>query len=181
MVFQVPRSPLQSQHYHTGLSQVKAMRSHSLDGVERIAIAESYEYERLNEDELHIILPGAWAHYSLSVQWDHKTETLAFFMSFDGHIWTSRSEDICRLVLLLNTRVHIGHFDYWEENAALVYRYSIPLSGGAVLNADQIMCVLAQALEAAERGYPACQYVLWSGKTPEEALNRVLMDISAAT
>jgi hypothetical protein len=34
------------------------------------------------------------------------------------------------------------------------------------------------ALDAAERGYPACQYVIWAGESPEDALTRALVDLA---
>jgi len=39
--------------------------------------------------------------------------------------------------------------------------------------------MIALALDAAERGYPACQYVIWAGKSPEDALTSALVDLAA--
>ena len=58
----------------------------------------------------------------------------------------------------------VGIFDFWDKDSALVYRNTLSLAGGANLRTEQAMALLASALDAAERGYPACQYVVWAGK-----------------
>jgi hypothetical protein len=80
---------------------------------------------------------------------------------------------------LINERLAAGHFDYWDKNEALVYRNSVSLRGGATLRTEQAMDMIALALDAAERGYPACQYVIWAGKSPEDALTSALVDLAA--
>ena len=44
---------------------------------------------------------------------------------------------------------------------------------------DQAIDVMSQSLDAAERGFPAAQYVIWAGKSPEDALAEALVDIAA--
>ena len=68
---------------------------------------------------------------------------------------------------------------YWDKNKSLVYRDSISLRGGANLKTEQAMDMIALALDAAERGYPACQYVIWAGKSPEYALTSALVDLES--
>jgi hypothetical protein len=53
------------------------------------------------------------------------------------------------------------------------------LRGGAKIGIDQALDLMSQALDAAERGYPAAQYVIWAGKTPEDALAEALVDIAS--
>jgi len=42
------------------------------------------------------------------------------------------------------------------------------------------MDIIAMALDAAECGFPASQYVIWAGQTPEDALNKALIETAAA-
>ena len=80
---------------------------------------------------------------------------------------------------LINERLVSGHFDYWPSSGGLIYRNSQSLRGGARLKIEQAQDLIAMALDAAERGYPACQYVVWAGKSPEDALTSALVDIAA--
>ena len=106
-------------------------------------------------------------------------EQVDLYLLFEGRTPGGRSDDICRLLTLLNERLTSGHFDFWEKDSALVFRSSINLAGGAKLGVEQAMALLASALDAGERGYPACQYVVWAGKSPEDAVNTVLLDLAA--
>ena len=154
-------------------------RVNPLDVFERLCIAEHYDYERQLGDELHVSLPGLWCHHDLILTWDSKAEAISLYLAFDGRTPGGRSDDICRLISLLNERLIHGHFDYWDKNNALVYRHSHSLRGGAKLLIEQAQDLIAQSLDAAERGYPACQYVIWAGKSPEDALTSALVDLAA--
>lgn len=164
---------------NSSLSGAVALRDNPLDVLERIAVAENYDYERIAGGEIHLSVSGLWCEHDISLTWDSRTEVVQLFLMFEGRVPGGRSDDICRLMSLLNERLSAGHFDYWDKNAALVYRNSMSLSGGAVLKTEQAMSLLALALDAAERGYPACQYVVWAGKSPEEALTSALIDLAA--
>lgn len=161
------------------LNASKAMRANPLMIFERLSIAEHYEFERVGENELHISLGGLWCDHDVSLVWNREQEHIGLFLMLDGRSPGGRSDDMCRLLSLLNERQHSGHFDFWDKDSALVFRNSLLLSGGARLKVEQAMALLASALDAAERGYPACQYVAWAGKTPEEAIDTALLDIAA--
>ena len=162
-----------------GLSAVLAARENPLSVFERLCIAEHYEYERISDVELHVSLPGLWCHHDVSLTWDGDTEQLQLFLIFDGRTPGGRSDDMCRLMSLINERLTVGHFDFWEKTGTLVYRNAQSLRGGARLKTEQAQDLIALALDAAERGYPACQYVVWAGKSPEDALTSALVDLAA--
>ena len=90
-----------------------------------------------------------------------------------------RTDEICRLMSLLNERLNGGHFDYWDRHASLVFRNGVTLRGGAKLGLEQAMDLMAQAVDAAECGFPASQYVIWAGKSPEDALSDALDEMAA--
>ncbi len=161
------------------LAGMYGVRGNPLDVFERLSIAENYDFERVNPMELHMSVPGLWCDHDISLTWDVSGEIIQLFLTFDGRVPGGRSNDICRLMSLLNERLSSGHFDYWDKNAALVYRNSMSLSGGATLKTEQAMMMIAHAMDGAERGYPACQYVVWAGKSPEDALTSSLIDLAA--
>jgi len=117
------------------LNTTLSSRNNPIDVFLRLATAENYDYEA--------------------------TEQIQIFLVFEGRTPGGRSNDICRLMSLINERLKAGHFDYWEKNQALVYRNAVSLRGGATLKTEQAMDMLAHALDAAERGYPACQFIIW--------------------
>ncbi len=161
------------------LGTAAALRHNPIDTFLRIATAEGYRFEREDENALHVELHGVHCNYELSLSWNPSDENLALFILFDGRVPGGRNDAMCRLLSLLNERLVAGHFDLWNQTKGLVYRHAISLKGGAKLSTDQAMDVMAQALDAAEKGYPAAQYVIWAGKSPEDALAEALVDLAA--
>lgn len=162
------------------LQSAMAVRSCPISAFERLCIAENYPYERLNATDMHIRMPGLWCDHEISICWMPQKELLKLHLAFSGRTLGGRSDDMCRLLSLINERLNVGHFDYWQKHGTLVYRDSMSLCGGASVKMEQVMSMLASALDAAERGYPACQYVMWAGQSPEEALNSALVDIAGS-
>lgn len=161
------------------LKAAVSLRANPIDTFARIATAESLRSEREGPNGIHIDMHGVHCDHDLSISWDPAEESVALFILFDGRIPGGRSDDICRLLSLLNERLVAGHFDFYARTSSLIYRHALSLKGGAALTTDQALDVMSQALEAAEAGYPAAQYVVWAGKTPEDALANALEDIAA--
>jgi len=170
----------QSIRPQPSLAAVLPNRANPLDVFERIAIAEHYDYERLDVFEINISLRGRWGSHDLSLRWSAAEEHIQVFLILESRSPSGRTDAICRLMSLLNERLRAGHFDYWDRNASMVFRHNISLRGGAKLGVEQAMDIISTALHAAESGFPASQYVIWAGKTPEEALSHTLTDSTTA-
>lgn len=161
------------------VSSIDFIGQNPLDVFWRVAIAENYERERICLNELHLSVPGHWCDHHVALSWCPEEEMLKLFLAFDSKVPGGRSDHICRLMALINERLCVGHFDYWGLDDSLVYRDAVLLSGKARLGAAQAMAMIASALSAAEKGYPACQYVLWAGMSPEEALDTAIVEKAA--
>ena len=77
---------------------------------------------------------------------------------------------------LINEQLFMGHFDLWRQDGALMFRNGLLLNGGAKATSEQCEAMLFMALEACERYYPAFQFVIWAGKSAEEAIAACLID-----
>lgn len=170
-------SPLPAGNLTTeGLvKSIDYIRQNPLDVFGRIALAENYDRERISARELHISMPGQFTDHHLTLSWNPAEEALQLFLIFDGKLPGKRSDDICRLLSLVNERLAAGHFVYWSKDDALVYRNTITLAGEQRLSVDQALSMLAAAQKAAETGYPACQFMLWAGQSPEDAIDSALL------
>lgn len=162
------------------LNAVLPSRINPLDVFERIAIAENYDYERLDVFEVNVSLSGRWGLHDLSLRWDAAEEQVQVFLVLESRSPSGRTQELTSLMALLNERLRAGHFDYWTRNASLVYRHNISLKGGASLGVEQAMDIMAMAINAAEWGFPASQYVIWARQTPEQALNKALLEASTS-
>ncbi|MGE0603755.1 MAG: YbjN domain-containing protein, partial [Xanthobacteraceae bacterium] len=70
----------------------------------------------------------------------------------------------------------LGHFDLWSEEGLVMYRDGLVLSGGAEASGRQCEALLENAVSAAERYYPAFQFVIWAGKNAREAMDATLFE-----
>jgi len=156
------------------------LRLNPIEVVARLATAEHYAVERFGADEIHMQVPGFWCDYTLTFAFDRDAERLSLAIVFDGKLVGGRGDEIFRLLGLLNEQLSAGHFDFWAKTRSLVYRQAVSLAGGAELRIEQAMALVAGALDAAERGHPAFQYVIWAGNSPEDALARVNEDLQGA-
>ncbi len=161
------------------LNGMDAFRGNPIAVFERLSLAEGYDLERKADNEIELSIPGLWCDHNISVIWNSASEHVQCFLMFDSKIPGGRSNDLCRLISLINENLAAGHFEYSDQFKTLVYRNALSLKGGAKLKIEQAMDLIANALDGAERGYPACQYVVWAGKSPEDALNSALMDLAA--
>jgi hypothetical protein len=147
-----------------------------LDSVERAAIELNADYERHDDDELRLVVQGSACDVQVFVTWRPEIDMLLFCASFDLKIADSRVNDVARLIMLINERLLLGSFDLWSETGMLLHRLTVPLAGNAYFSPLQALQVLESTREACERFYPAFNYVLWAGKSPQEALEAVLFE-----
>lgn len=160
------------------LQSIDVIVQNPLDVLSRLALAEGFDRERISETDLHIGLPGFWCDHHVSLGWNEADGMLQMYLIFETRVPAERAPCIRDLISKLNARLTLGHFDYWDADQALVYRQSTCLSGQARLNTAQAMTLIAAATEAAEKAYAATQYVLWAGKSSDEAIEQALIDIA---
>lgn len=147
-----------------------------LDIVEQVVIAEQFAYERSDDGELHVSTPGAWQEHHIWFAWSPSVETLHVCLGADVKAPAQRRADVCDLIARLNERLWLGHFDIWADDGAIVYRHALVLPTGARLEAGQVAAMLAAAVEAGERFYPAFNFLMWAGKSPDEAVSAALFE-----
>jgi len=70
----------------------------------------------------------------------------------------------------------LGHFAIWADEGVPMFRHAVLLRGKGGACAEQIEDLVDIALNESERFYPAFQFVLWGGKTPDDAIAAALLD-----
>ena len=76
---------------------------------------------------------------------------------------------------LVNEQLYFGHFDIWRQDGSIVFRNGLILAGGAEANEAQCESLIRIAIEACERYFPPLQFVMWAGKSAEEAIASSLL------
>jgi hypothetical protein len=151
--------------------------SHPLAVVEDIAAHNNWSFERSGEDEITIVSKGEWTDYQLSFTWMGEIEALHLACAFDMKIPPARRGEVQKLIALVNEQLWVGHFDLWLHTGMIMHRQALVLPNGMSASTAQCEAMLSNAILACERYYPALNFVVWAGKTPQEAMAAAMFDV----
>lgn len=147
-----------------------------VDLIEQIAASHDWAFDRSGEDEITISVTGSWCDYNISLSWMGALEALHLACAFDFKIQERPKNEVMRLLALVNEQLWLGHFDLWQAEGIVMYRNALLLTEGMEAGMGQLEAMLGAAVDSCERYYQAFQFVIWAGKTPEEALAAVLFE-----
>ena len=153
-----------------------ARHPHPVDLIEQVANDNEWAFERTGDDEIAISVAGHWSDYHVSFSWMEDFEALHLACAFDVKVPEARHHEVLKLLAIVNEQLWVGHFDLWTDEGMVMYRNALVLAGGATASGRQCEALLKSALEAAERCFPAFQYVIWAGKTAKEAMDATLFE-----
>jgi hypothetical protein len=162
----------------THLEVGPVIRANPLDVVERIAVSHEWSFERAGDDEITIVVRGKWTDYQVSYTWMTEIEALHVACAFEFKVPERRHVEMLQLLSMINEQLWIGHFDLWIQDGIVMYRNALVLSGGVTACDAQCETLLASALDACERYFPAYQFVVWAGKPAREALDAAMFETS---
>ena len=80
------------------------------------------------------------------------------------------------LLAKANERLWVGHFGMDEETGMPVYRQTVLLRGTPSASAESVEDMVDIAITECERFFPAFQFVLWGGKSADEALDAAMLE-----
>jgi hypothetical protein len=143
---------------------------HPIDIVETLAEHHAWEFDRVTDDQIAMAVEGQWRTYSLTLAWSPQDETLRLICTFEMEPPEDKLSELYDVLNRCNDMVWTGAFTYWLEQKLMVWRYGLLLSGGQIAGPEQIDRLIASAVMAAERFYPAFQMVAWGGNTPADAM-----------
>ena len=151
-------------------------RTNPLAVVEDIASDNNWAFERSGEDEVTIVTKGQWTDYQLSFTWMGEIEALHLACAFDMKIPQARRAEVQRLVAAINEQLWVGHFDLWTHTGMIMHRQALVLPNRMIASTSQCEVTVDGALHGCERYYPAFQFVVWAGKSAEDAMNAAMFD-----
>ncbi|MFD2264806.1 YbjN domain-containing protein [Lacibacterium aquatile] len=161
----------------TGLATGQEIPANPLDIVEEIIAANDWPFDRASDDELVAESRGRWCDYRLFFVWRDDVSALHVSCAFDLKVPQTRRREVNDLLSLLNEKLWIGHFDITAEEGMPAFRHTLPLRGlPAGASVEQLEDVVDAALTECERFYPAFQFVVWGGKSANEAMEAALFE-----
>ncbi len=141
-----------------------------LDVVERVLAAENLAFDRTDDGDLAFALTGDWKDFELWFAWRPEADCLQLCLSVDIKASKEQRDSAHALINLINQRVWLGHFEVWADDGEIVFRHAMALPDGERPSMAQTASMIDAAMEAADRFYPAFDFLITGGKTPEEAM-----------
>jgi hypothetical protein len=141
-----------------------------LDVVERVLAAENLSFDRTDDGDLAFALTGDWKDFELWFAWRPEADCLQLCLSVDLKAGKAMRDAANSLVNLINQRVWLGHFEVWADDGEIVFRHALSLPDGERPSMAQTASMIDAAMEAADRFYPAFDFLISGGKSPEDAM-----------
>src|SRR5216683_768648 len=131
-----------------------------LDVVERVLSAENLTFERTEDGDLAFTLAGDWKDYELWFAWRPEADCLQLCLSIDMKADKALRGAAQELINLVNQRVWLGHFEVWADDGEVVFRHAMALPEGDRPSMAQTASMIDAAVEAADRFYPAFDFLI---------------------
>ncbi len=153
-----------------------AVPANPIETIEAIARLSDLDAVRASDTELHVNLSGSWRDVSMWFAWRAEAQVLQIGAPLEMRVPAAMRGEVHKLLALINERLWLGHFDLWDQDQGLIYRNGAVLPEGQTMDSSQAEILLRGAMEAFEKFYPAFNYVVWGGKTAEEALEASILE-----
>jgi hypothetical protein len=148
----------------------------ALDVVEQTLLGAEWACERSEENVIQCAAITKWGEFGGMFVWREQPASLNFSLTLDLRAPHAKQAAISDLLRRMNERLWLGHFDYWNEEGVAVFRHTIPMLDRIAPEQGEITALLAAALEAADQFLPAFNFVVWAGKSAEEAVAAVVFE-----
>ena len=148
----------------------------AMDVVEQTLLAADWACERSEEGMIHCASMTKWGEFGGMFAWRDEPASLNFSLTLDLRAPNAKQSAISDLLRRINERLWLGHFDYWNDEGVAVFRHTIPMFDRIAPDPGEIAAVLTAALEAADQFLPAFNFVVWAGKSAEEAVAAVAFE-----
>jgi len=146
-----------------------------LDVVEHVLQAENLQFDRTEDGDLAFTLAGDWKDYELWFAWRPEADCLQLCLSVDLQVSPAQRAAAFELSATINQRVWLGHFEIWDDGE-IVFRHAMALMTGERPTLAQAAAMIDVAMEAADRFYPAFDFMTQGGKSPAEAIAACMFD-----
>ena len=143
---------------------------HPIDIVEHLAEHHEWDFDRVADDQITMVVAGQWRKYSITIALSNFDETLRLVSTFGIDPPAEKLSVLYETLNTINDQCWAGSLTYWDAHKLMVWRYGLVLAGGQIAGAEQIDTMIHDAVSSSERYYPALQLVCWGDETPAEAM-----------
>ncbi len=147
-----------------------------LELIEELALANDWASSQTGEDERSLRVPGAYGELEVKAVWRAEERVLQLVCLFYATVPATRRAAVYEALGLANERLWLGHFEYWADEAALVFRHAVALESANGIGGEHLALLLQNAFHEVERFYPFFAFVAEEGRAPAEALEAAMLE-----
>ena len=147
-----------------------------LDVIEQALAVTGWHHERDEDEAIQCVVPTRWGDMGGLFAWRRDPAAVHFSVTLDIKPQIRKRAALSELVLMVNERLWLGHFDYWAEEGVLLFRHALPMLDRDEPSDGEIRALMTVSAEAIERFTPAFNFILWADKTPREALEGAMFE-----
>ncbi len=155
------------------MAEIDLLTASPIDLAEHLAAAREWPCDRIGGDQLAMAVDGQWKTYSVTLAWSERDRVLMCLCSHEFAPPAERAGVVLELLNLANDSLWSGAFLWWTRQELLVFRDALAI-GDELPEAGQVDGLVAGAVEACERFYPAFQLVAWGDRSAEEAVGMAM-------
>ncbi len=158
------------------LESAASSTANPLDLVEEISFSNDWAHDRTGSDELLVTIEGRWSDYNMLFAWQNQASVMQFCCACELRVPRARQREIQDLLGMVNDRLWVGHFGISFDEQVLTFRHSMLLRGTRGATVEQLEDMVEIATTEFDRFYPAFQFVIWGGRTADDALAAAMLD-----
>lgn len=150
-----------------------------MDLVEEVVNSDDrFSAARADDGDVQFSVKSAWTEAAGYFSYRTELPALLFTLGFDLQTSRARMGEAMRLAAMINENLWLGHFDVWSDDGSIIFRHAAPMIGRAQISPGEVQALLAAALDASERFYPAFKFVVENGASPEEAVQAAMFEVA---
>ncbi len=152
------------------INKVNDTSYNPIDVVEHLFGDRSFELERRSANEVVVEVQGKWKEMLIFFAWAENLKCLQISCFMNVEINITNKTKIFELLALANADLWMGHFSYWTEQNAPIFKHSVILNENKQAFEEKLTQMISLAVKECERLYPVFYAVLTKGIEPSEAL-----------
>jgi len=137
---------------------------------------DRFACERAEDGDVQFGFKGTWCEAVGYFSWREELPAMLFTVSFGLVAEEDKRPEAAHLIAMINENLWLGHFDLWDDDGSIVFRHALPMIGRSEIAPGEVQSLLAAAMDAADRFYPAFGFLLNEGKTAAEAAMAALFE-----
>ena len=146
-----------------------------LDNIEDVLHANDWEFDRVGNNELYVNVSGRFCSYSIIFLWQADMKALQTSIHYDFTIKPTNMSKAAEMLLTINARTWMGHFEISEETKVPNYRYTSIFHSAFKSAYDDLENIIDIGLAQCETNYAALFLLTEENAISAETLPLALM------